>query len=221
MQKNVIAEAARAPPCADDDRAFAADVERAYELIFGTASPPRAARLKLWIQHFGLHCVAIYRFDRYARRLARRRPLTGAPLLAAARVLSYAMALVHHVEIAADVGPGLYIGHASCIFIGPTRIGRNFSVAHNVTIGVGHQRCAAGIPSLGDSVWVGTGAVISGAIRVGDGATIATAAVVSRDVPDGALVAGNPGRVVLKDYDNGSLRGRHEPLDEGVSAPAG
>jgi serine O-acetyltransferase len=111
------------------------------------------------------------------------------------------------VRIYADVGPGFFIGHAGMILIGPTVIGRNFSVTHNVTIGFGQSEAARGYPVIGDDVWVGTGSVISGAIRVGDGATIANGTMLSRSVPPRSLAAGNPGRVVLQGYDNSFLLG--------------
>ena len=43
---------------------------------------------------------------------------------------------------------------------------------------------------------VGANAVIIGAIKIGDGAVIGAGAVVVKDVPPGAVVAGNPARVI-------------------------
>jgi PAS domain S-box-containing protein len=47
-----------------------------------------------------------------------------------------------------------------------------------------------------DDVWVGTGVIILSGVRIGKGAVIAAGAVVTRPVPDGAIVAGNPARMV-------------------------
>jgi acetyltransferase-like isoleucine patch superfamily enzyme len=49
---------------------------------------------------------------------------------------------------------------------------------------------------IGDHVWIGVAAKILKGVSVGDGAIIAAGAIVTRDVPPGALVAGNPARVV-------------------------
>jgi acetyltransferase-like isoleucine patch superfamily enzyme len=49
---------------------------------------------------------------------------------------------------------------------------------------------------IGDDVWVGTGAVILKGARIGRGAIIGAAAVVDFEVPDYAVVAGNPAAVV-------------------------
>ncbi|MBS2028195.1 MAG: serine acetyltransferase [Deltaproteobacteria bacterium] len=185
--------------------AFRADLAKFYSIELGSPTPPLRQRAWLWTRHFGLHCVAAYRLHRYARRQLREHPVLVRPLLTLAQALSYGMRLVHHVELNAEVGPGFYIGHASNIFVGPTRIGRNFSITHNVTIGVGHQRLAPGIPVIGDDVWVGTGSVLSGAIRVGNSVTVSNGTMLSRTVPDGCLVGGNPGRVVQPSYDNNPL----------------
>ncbi|HEY6098946.1 MAG TPA: hypothetical protein VIW03_05925 [Anaeromyxobacter sp.] len=215
------AGAERVPDGADP---FRADLEKYYRIHFGTASPALLSRAYLWARHTGLHCVAGYRLSRYARRVAARRPLLSLPLVNLARTVELGLALVHHVSISADIGPGFYVGHAGMIFIGPTAIGRNFSVTHAVTIGVGQNDGARGTPVIGDDVWVGTASVLSGAIRVGDGATIANGTMLSRSVPAGTLVAGNPGRVVLLSYDNSRLMGtpaREGAAPEGADAPAG
>jgi serine O-acetyltransferase len=213
MQVNVV-DPSRGPGLAEDaGAAFRSDLEKFYRIELGTPTPGTREKLYLWAHHFGLHCVAIYRFGRYARALRSRRPLVAQPALFAARVLSYAMKLVHHVELSADIGPGLYIGHASSIFVGSTRIGSNFSLTHNVTVGIGHQRGVRGIPVIGDDVWVGTGSVIAGDLRVGRGVTISNGTMVSRDVPDGCLVGGNPARVLMQGYGNERLMGQAPTSD--------
>jgi acetyltransferase-like isoleucine patch superfamily enzyme len=50
--------------------------------------------------------------------------------------------------------------------------------------------------TVGHDVWLGYGAHVLGGARVGHGAVVAARAVVFADVPDYAVVAGNPAQVV-------------------------
>ncbi|MFD7770435.1 acyltransferase [Streptomyces sp. NPDC059787] len=49
---------------------------------------------------------------------------------------------------------------------------------------------------IGDDVWVGSHAVILDGVRIGDRAVVAAGAVVTKNVPAGAVVGGNPARVL-------------------------
>lgn len=48
--------------------------------------------------------------------------------------------------------------------------------------------------SIGDDVWVGSHVVVLDGITIGSHAVLAAGAVVTKDVPEGAVVAGNPAR---------------------------
>lgn len=54
--------------------------------------------------------------------------------------------------------------------------------------------------TIGSDVWIGHGALILPGVRLGNGVIVGAGAVVSRDVPDYAVVAGNPAGVVRKRY---------------------
>lgn len=49
---------------------------------------------------------------------------------------------------------------------------------------------------IGADVWIGIGAYVLKGVTIGDGARVGAGAVVTRDVPAGARVEGNPGRIV-------------------------
>jgi acetyltransferase-like isoleucine patch superfamily enzyme len=49
---------------------------------------------------------------------------------------------------------------------------------------------------IGDHVWIGAEAMVLPGVTIGDGAVVAARAVVTKDVPAGALVGGNPARVI-------------------------
>ncbi|KOY85536.1 acetyltransferase [bacterium 336/3] len=49
---------------------------------------------------------------------------------------------------------------------------------------------------IGDNASIGTGATILGGIRIGNNAMVGAGAVVTKDVPDNAVVVGNPAKIV-------------------------
>lgn len=49
---------------------------------------------------------------------------------------------------------------------------------------------------IGNYVWIGARAIILPGVYIGDGAVIGAGAVIAKDVPSGAVVVGNPGRIV-------------------------
>jgi maltose O-acetyltransferase len=50
--------------------------------------------------------------------------------------------------------------------------------------------------TIGDDVWIGTRVIILPGVTVGRGAIIGAGAVVTKDVPEYAIVAGNPARII-------------------------
>mgnify|MGYP001126286452 CR=1 FL=1 len=50
--------------------------------------------------------------------------------------------------------------------------------------------------TIGNRVWIGFGASILKGVTIGDGAIVGACAVVTKDVPPGAIVAGNPAKVI-------------------------
>ena len=54
--------------------------------------------------------------------------------------------------------------------------------------------------NIKDFVWIGHGVIILPGITIGEGAVVAAGSVLTKDVPDYAVVAGNPAR--LKKYRN-------------------
>jgi acetyltransferase-like isoleucine patch superfamily enzyme len=50
--------------------------------------------------------------------------------------------------------------------------------------------------TIGDDVFIGTGALILKGVRIGDGAVVGAGSIVTRDVPPRQIVAGNPARVI-------------------------
>jgi acetyltransferase-like isoleucine patch superfamily enzyme len=51
---------------------------------------------------------------------------------------------------------------------------------------------------IGRDAWIGATAVVLGGVTIGDGAVVAAGAVVTKDVETGAIVAGNPARLIRR-----------------------
>jgi len=101
------------------------------------------------------------------------------------------------IHVTADIGKGMYIGHFGDIHIGPVKMGGFCNISQGVTIGLGRMETDRfGLPTFGDHVYIGPGAKIFGNINVGSNVSIGANAVVSKDIPDNAIVVGNPGRIV-------------------------
>jgi serine O-acetyltransferase len=146
--------------------------------------------------------VKAFRFTFWLRAAAHFHSRHGVPARIAyvvCRLLldHYSLIYGYQIHDKTQIGPGLYLAHFGSVVINPAAtIGRNVNVAVGVTIGQTNRGLRAGVPTLGDRVWVGTNAIVVGRITIGDGALIGPGAYVNFDVPSNAVVIGNPGRIV-------------------------
>ncbi len=98
-----------------------------------------------------------------------------------------------NIPLNLQVAGGLLLPHPQGIVINSDAvIGPNALIFQQVTIGSNGR----GVPVIGGHVDIGAGARIIGPVRVGDHARIGANAVVTRDVPAGAVVVGNPARIM-------------------------
>lgn len=188
-------------------RDFAVDRTKAYSIMLSAANPPWSRKLPFLILNSEFHCVAAYRFGQFAAELRGRDRVLGTAAVFLHRIANRWLTHIDHLEIShrAQIGPGMLLMHRHGVMIGPVSIGKNCVIHQNVTIG---QRVAGGdqgVPQIGDNVWIGPGAVITGAIEIGSGVTISAGSVLSKSVPNQCLVAGNPARVIARAYDNSNM----------------
>lgn len=54
---------------------------------------------------------------------------------------------------------------------------------------------------IGNDVWIGHGAYINAGVNIGDGVIVAAASVVTKDIPDFAIVGGNPAKIIKYRFD--------------------
>ncbi|GAB3907508.1 Vat family streptogramin A O-acetyltransferase [Mucilaginibacter boryungensis] len=58
---------------------------------------------------------------------------------------------------------------------------------------------------IGNDVWIGFESTLMPGIKVGNGAVIASKSVVTKDVPDYAIVGGNPAKVIRMRFDEATI----------------
>ncbi|MBW4651840.1 MAG: serine acetyltransferase [Kaiparowitsia implicata GSE-PSE-MK54-09C] len=105
------------------------------------------------------------------------------------------------IEIPYDtqIGEGLTIQHGQGIVVNHrTIIGKNCILRNSTTIG--NKQLSDGSysksPVIGDGVDIGANVVIIGPILIGENAIIGAGSIVVKDVPENAVVAGNPARIL-------------------------
>ena len=95
------------------------------------------------------------------------------------------------------IGKGLYIGHFGGIVVhGDAVIGENCNLSQGMTIGVLNRGRSAGVPVIGNRVFLGPNCVVLGNISVGDDVLIGANAVVMEDVPPHSVVAAPRAEVI-------------------------
>lgn len=110
-----------------------------------------------------------------------------------------------------QIGKGFYIGHFGCIVVNPSAIiGKNVNISQGVTIGKGNRGVNAGVATIGNEVYIGPGAKIIGAVHIGDNVAIGANAVVTHDIPDNAVAAGIPAKVISMKGANGYVNRKTE-----------
>jgi serine O-acetyltransferase len=107
------------------------------------------------------------------------------------------MRLGVYVDPTTEIGPGLHIGHPCGIIINKRcRIGENCTIMAHVTLGKKSREPKEGCPTLGNRVYLGTGAVMIGALHIGDDAAVGANADVTKDVPAKSVVVGIPAVII-------------------------
>lgn len=114
----------------------------------------------------------------------------------------------HGGSIRIGAGAGI---HARCqliAMVAPIEVGRGVGIGANSALysydhGIAPEKdiCEQPLQSkgpiiIGDGAWLGTGVIVLSGVTIGKGAVIGAGAVVTNDVPDMAIAAGVPARVV-------------------------
>lgn len=136
-----------------------------------------------------------------------------------ARHFAQNIAKTANIERGAQFSRRVTVGHESGIGIrayiqGETHIGdyvmmgpdcNIWTINHNMSQ-LDIPMCKQGVQKekpvyIGDDVWIGSRVTILPGCHIGNGAVIGAGSVVTRDVPDYAIAAGNPVRVIRYRYE--------------------
>jgi len=152
--------------------------------------PAARSVLEIVLCYPGFHAILLH-------RLAHRLYVGGWFTLG--RVVSQFSRTFTGIEIhpGARIGRRFFIDHGMGVVIGETsEIGDDVLLYQGVTLGGTGKEHGKRHPTIGNSVVIGTDAIILGNIRIGDHAKVGAGSVVVRSVPDHSTVVGVPGRVV-------------------------
>ena len=98
----------------------------------------------------------------------------------------------------AEVGRGFSITHPTGIVIGNCKIGTDFMIYQNCSIG--SKTPGDDTPEIGDHVELSTNSVVLGHIRIADNVLIGANSLVIKDIPEPGVYAGNPVRKIRDNF---------------------
>ena len=93
-----------------------------------------------------------------------------------------------------DVLGRVVVGSHTVIAPGCFITDHNHGIAGELRID--QQDCEAEPVTIGQDVWLGANVVVVAGVKIGDGAVVGAGAVVTRNVPDMAVAAGVPARIL-------------------------
>lgn len=97
----------------------------------------------------------------------------------------------------AVIGKDLFIDHGVGVVIGETAIiGDNVTLFHCVTLGGTGKEIGKRHPTVGNNVFIGSGAKVLGNITIGNNVRVGANAIVLKDIPDNVTAVGIPAKII-------------------------
>jgi acetyltransferase-like isoleucine patch superfamily enzyme len=181
--------------------------EKLFRLI-GSAIDPRAY----------LHFIRIVNFHNYTHAIPRRKLKIGEGAAVSPDVIfinperifiGKNVTLGSRVHLMAGPSTGRITIGDDCL-IGPETLVTAASYRFNDGSPVSRQLMDENDVTIGRDVWLGARAMVLHGVTIGDGAIVAAGALVTKSVPPGAVVMGNPARII----------DRREPVFPGADSSA-
>jgi len=111
------------------------------------------------------------------------------------------LGIANHLTVSSGTSIGNVTFHAHA----PVRVGKNSVINDGSEIIAGSHdtesidfKLLASEVEIGDHAWIATRAIVMPGCRIGNRAVVGAGSVVVSSVPDGAIVAGNPARVITE-----------------------
>lgn len=118
-------------------------------------------------------------------------------------------------SLGSHISKGFYINHYNMIGIHKDAVvGRNFTMFFGCILAYQGRGKRKGVPTVGDNVFLAAGAKVFGNVNVGSNVLVGPNTVVNFDVPDNAVVMGNPGKIISYKGTEGMVLYRCEEVEE-------
>jgi len=152
--------------------------------------PASGGQLQIFFCYPCVHAIISHRICHFLHKIK---------LKFLARFFSQVNRFFTHIEIhpGATIGKNLFIDHGSGVVIGETTIiGDNCTIYQGVTLGGTGKETGKRHPTIGDNVFIGSGAKVLGNITIGNNVKIGANSVVLKDIPENSTAVGIPARII-------------------------
>lgn len=164
-------------------------IRKDIQVIF-ERDPAARSIVEVILCYPGFHAILFHRLAHWLYRKKR---------VLLARIISQLARFLTGIEIhpGAKIGQGFFIDHGMGVVIGETaEVGDNVTLYQGVTLGGTGKEKGKRHPTIGNNVFIGSGAKVLGSITIGDNVKIGAGSVVTKPVPDNSTVVGVPGTIV-------------------------
>lgn len=161
--------------------------------------------MELWGYDYGIYTSLVYLlwYDKYFRTLFYQRIGQPAFLLSILAKSAETFILATHMKI----GEGMLVIHPFSTIINAQKIGCNFTVRNDVTIGNNDSKLGReSRPIIGDNVTINVNSVVLGNINIGNNVIVGAGTLLLKDVPDNCVVVGNPATIIKQNGEKVNIK---------------